>query len=309
MMREYAVEPKAIVVNWENAKYLLENFGLEQGRLISKFPDDWSNQVLNAAKNWKSVEKLRLIEKLKRVKKVIFSVKHRKFLHRGGQWLEQVLKQHELDPFHAIIVVEKPTEYNPAIVAVSEIEEDHKLFRVDRTQKIQRVGSEIANALEEFLKSAKILLFIDPYFNDLEKYRETLGACLKLLQRDKLNEINCEVHHSNENFGYKMQDRINVNKKVINGVIPQGLSVDFYTWREKDLGEDFHDRYLLTDRGGVTLGAGFSEEGKDENVEITLLQHHVSQRIQQNFTRNSVTYELALPIARVFSDGKAVLIK
>ena len=307
MFQEYAVEPRALAVSWINAKYLIEKFGLEQGRLISEFPRKWLKEVYSASGNWKPVERKKLEEKLKQVKSVIFSIKYRSYDSQKGNWLTQALEQHKIDPFHAIIVKEKPVQFNAAYLEVSEIEENHGKFQVDRSQKILRVGTEIAKALEELLGSAQVIQFVDPFFSDQDKYRKTLKACLKLLNHNRINEIKCEIHHCNEKFGYRVHDCFKANKKVIEGVIPDGLCLEFFTWKEFEFGEDFHDRYLLTDRGGVILGAGFSEEGAGENVEITLLQNRVSKLTQQNFVRNSKIYDLILPVARVFSDGKVVI--
>ena len=37
MLFEYAVEPRAIGSNWKDFKYLIEKFGFDRGRLISRF--------------------------------------------------------------------------------------------------------------------------------------------------------------------------------------------------------------------------------------------------------------------------------
>jgi hypothetical protein len=39
------------------------------------------------------------------------------------------------------------------------------------------------------------------------------------------------------------------------------MTVTIYRWREKNGGADFHARYLLTDKGGIRVDAGFSAEG------------------------------------------------
>jgi len=41
-------------------------------------------------------------------------------------------------------------------------------------------------------------------------------------------------------------------------VIPTGRSIVLYSWRERDGGADFHARFLLTDKGGMKVEAGFS---------------------------------------------------
>jgi hypothetical protein len=51
-------------------------------------------------------------------------------------------------------------------------------------------------------------------------------------------------------------------------VIPEGMTITLYRWREKKGGADFHARYLLTDRGGMRIDAGFSAEGGHQTTDI-----------------------------------------
>jgi len=39
------------------------------------------------------------------------------------------------------------------------------------------------------------------------------------------------------------------------------MTVKIYCWRQNDGGADFHATYLLTDKGGIGVDAGFSAEG------------------------------------------------
>ena len=50
MHYEYAVEPAAIGSSWETFRYVIEKFGLDKGRLISRLPKKWEKRVIQAAK-------------------------------------------------------------------------------------------------------------------------------------------------------------------------------------------------------------------------------------------------------------------
>ena len=49
------------------------------------------------------------------------------------------------------------------------------------------------------------------------------------------------------------------------------MTVTIYRWRQKPGGADFHARYLLTDRGGIRVDAGFSAEGASQTTDMTLM--------------------------------------
>jgi len=45
MLYEFAVEPTCLD-NWQTFRYLIEQFGVSHGRLISRFPKDWIRLVI-----------------------------------------------------------------------------------------------------------------------------------------------------------------------------------------------------------------------------------------------------------------------
>jgi len=50
MLSEYAVEPAAIGADWRTFKDLIDRFGADKGRLISRLPTKWEKKVIEAAK-------------------------------------------------------------------------------------------------------------------------------------------------------------------------------------------------------------------------------------------------------------------
>ena len=48
------------------------------------------------------------------------------------------------------------------------------------------------------------------------------------------------------------------------------MKVTIFCWREKTGGANFHARYLLTDKGGIGIDAGFSAEGGHQTTDMHL---------------------------------------
>jgi hypothetical protein len=87
------------------------------------------------------------------------------------------------------------------------------------------------------------------------------------------------------------------------GVIPDGMTVSIVRWREKDGGEDFHARFVLTDKGGIAIDAGLSAEGNHQTTIMHLMSRGlVGQRIQA-LANPGTLYELVGPILRIDADG------
>ena len=81
------------------------------------------------------------------------------------------------------------------------------------------------------------------------------------------------------------------------------MAVVLFDWKERSGGEDFHDRFLLTEKGGMTIGAGFSADGPHQNAQIGLLDPDVLSVKLKAFDRSATVYELADRVLLVHSDG------
>lgn len=70
MIHEFAIDPVAMN-NWQNFRYLNDNFGVEHGRLISRFPKKWTKMVCNACNDnydcgkISTIDRKRIVERLK----------------------------------------------------------------------------------------------------------------------------------------------------------------------------------------------------------------------------------------------------
>jgi hypothetical protein len=303
---EYAVEPEAIGSNWENFRYLIEKFGFDRGRLISRFPKKWEKKVIHAAKaaGMREVHLASLVEKLKYAKQGKFLDLGRPYEHALG-WLENAIEQDEHQPFHAIVATEKNA--NDSIICIDEVDEDHALLKRNRDIKVARTGEEIAKTLAPLLWSAKTVLFIDPYFDvSNSRNRETLKCCLETFATNVPRSLRCEVHFGDmdNNVSTEVIEREATNWLV--GVIPDGMSVIFYAWNKKENGENIHDRFLLTQKGGVKLGGGFIANGNHQTVNISLLDFDFCECEHANFKIDATVYDLSEPVVEVFSDGRVV---
>jgi hypothetical protein len=82
------------------------------------------------------------------------------------------------------------------------------------------------------------------------------------------------------------------------------MKVTIFCWRQKTGGGDFHARYLLTDKGGIGIDAGFSAEGPHQTTDIHLMTFEFSQQKLKTFSRDATDYELVEPVIRVDGDGR-----
>lgn len=303
MLFEYAVEPQAIGSSWQNFRYLIEKFGFDRGRLISRFPKKWEREVYAAAAEMKPVERARLEIVLNQAKESKFVRSGRPYDPVMGSWLQNAIAQQAVAPFHAIIAVQNPAAHRQ-VVKVDEVDENHPLMVSAHTWEVERVGVALASALLPLLKSAKSVVFVDRFF-DISKpsYQETLKACLEAVQASGGASVGCEIHFCDHDKRPPTEIIERDAHRWIQGVLPAGMSLKLFSWKERIGGADFHARYLLTDVGGINVEAGFSAEGDHQMVQLGLLPLALAQSKLNALLRNSPVYDLVGPVLEVRSDG------
>ena len=140
--------------------------------------------------------------------------------------------------------------------------------------------------------------------NSLEtaRYQNTLRECLKILHAAN-PYATCEIHHLDLPRSPPTEAIERDARARFSTVIPRGMSVSIYRWREKEGGADFHARYLLTDRGGMRVDAGLSAEGADQKTDIALMDFELAQQRRNELSRDAQIYELVEPVLQIASNG------
>jgi len=305
MFYEYAIEPQAIGSNWATFRYIIEKFGFDKGRLISEFPKRWLREVYDATIGLPPVQKKRIEEALNQARKNKVVRFCRPYDGQAGDWLYNALKEHRRLPFHAIIARANQSG-DQAVLLADDLDELQPLMNVPHDCAVQRDAVSLSAAMKEMLRFSSRILFIDPFYDPFSaNYKSTFRECLGMVS--SLNpDAACEIH-------YRYHDRKPANgelereaARLFPGVVPKGMKVTIFCWREKVGGEDFHARYLLTERGGIAVDAGFSAEGKHQTTDMHLMSYEISQEKLKAFARGAGYYELVEPVIRVAGGGQVV---
>ena len=304
MLYEYAVEPHAIATDWPTCRYLSEKFGFNRGRLIVLYPKKWLMLAIRAAGDLPDVQKKTVVEKLRCLKRDCSIRSGRDYDPTLPDWLANAVAQHAIDPFRAVIASDN-TGGQEFVLQVNDLDETHPLFTVPHDCQVQRDVASLATAMSLMLKTARRVLFVDAYYDPFnEKYQNTLRACLGLVQTANPGAV-CEVHHLDHERSPTAEAVEREAHTIFRSVIPAGLKLTIHRWREKGDGEDFHARYLLTDKGGIRIDAGFSAEGDHQTTDMALMTFNVSQSRMRALARDADIYELVEPVLQIASGGRA----
>ena len=303
MLYEYAVEPHTIGSDWQTFRYLFEKFGFDRGRLISQFPKRWIREVYRSAEGLPDVERKRIEEALNQAKKTKVVQFGRPYDPSIGGWLDNALAQHAVEPFRAIIAGTRSAGQDAVLIA-ADVDERDALMNSPHTWQVPRVGSALAGAMGPMLRSARTILFVDRFFDIRNAhYGKTLKACLDIVHSKGASGVRCEVHYCDHDSRPSADIIEQDAHRWLRDVIPDGMSITLHAWLEKEGGEDFHARYLLTDVGGINVDAGFAAEGAHQNVQLGLLDFDFVQAKLEAFERGSTVYDLVEPVLEIVADG------
>lgn len=294
MHKEYAVEPAAIGQSWETFRYLIEKFGFSEGRLISRFPSSWARLVMEAADaaDVPPVARKRIEEKLRAKKDVVLLKSGRTYDRDLQTWIENAIASHEQDPFQAILTADE--QNNDYCLSHEEVEDTHPLIHAPTSADIPRTAVSLSGACALLLQAARDIDIVDPYLFRIENrqsgYRETIQLLLQAIYDSGKRNVTVRLHFGNANSCPPFPHIRQHVRRWFQGIIPDTFIIHFIGWNEIQGGEDFHDRFILTDRGGVQIGCGIAEIGPQENALFTLLDHGHSQNIRSRLDPQSNVY-------------------
>jgi len=269
MVYEYALEPE-LVATWTDRRdfrYFIERFGLGQGRVVSRYPKRWAALVWEAFGGTGDLDRKRLEELLAHFKERMVRRTDIRW-EPDLAWLANAEREHERRPFHAILARTNPRRSEYVLIGEEVDELSTPLWSVDRAPPA-REAYEMANALAPLLRCSSVVIFVDPYIGQgRSDHRRTIEAFLDRTMRGRPGPRpdRVEIHTAAETCG--SDDFIRARFR---GCVPDGLHVVVRRLEQRQSGEKLHNRYVLTDLGGVLFGIGLDQGAAGETEDITLL--------------------------------------
>ena len=275
MIHEYALEPE-LVATWTDritCRYFKESFGLGQGRLVSRYPKRWNRLVRDAFRGNNDLAQKRLEELLVHLSERMVRRSNIQWDADSTSWLENAEREHERRPFHAILALTDPNNHSHVLTESKMDGDSATRWTVRRGRSVARNAAEIADAVTPLLRCCSDVIFVDPYFGpERSRYRRPFEAFLERVVRQRPDEIpkRIEVHTGVEHTGTEEFFRGECEKRL-RRCVPEGMRVIVRRLKQKQDGERLHNRYILTDLGGVTFGIGLDDGNEGETDDITLM--------------------------------------
>ena len=267
LIHDYALEPELLVECTRNKSLyryfvLYKKFSWDTGRVVVEYPDSctWRGLVKGLVHTKRSEA---LLTHLQRTQIIRLAVPWNNTL----TWLDNAWREHDCHPFHVILADDRtPPLGHPAIVCKTAILSGTPITLADPPTSItvDRTAASMAACIKPMLRYAKRIRFIDPHFdpNDPE-YQTSLRKFLSIIcYSGRSGSVTLEYHASANGSGANWTAFKKNCQTNLSCLIPKGFSITIHRWWNKSGGERFHNRYILTDIGGVQLGNSIKEQPK-----------------------------------------------
>jgi hypothetical protein len=277
MIYEYALEPE-LVASWHDAasyRYFVEQLGFGTGRVVSRYPEEWQKLVWNAFQSAFGATAGQIRQK--RIE-VLLTQLARPEVNRPGYrwdnastWLTNAENEHARIPFHAILARSNPDDNSNVIRAEDVISGTAAAWAAPISIPIKRTAESIADCVASMLRCSTKILFVDPYFRAIKpEFNKSLAAFLQRVAGQD-SQITVELHTADRDDAPPFSMFKKECETYLPRIVPVGLTLIIRRWRQREGGRGMHNRYILTDIGGVKFGWGFGEGKPGESDDVSLL--------------------------------------
>jgi len=284
MIKEFAVEPEAIVSSYRDFSYIVEKFGVCEGRVISRFPKTWKRLVYEAAqaRHQGKVEGKKIEERLRRLPDEVLVAMSRPA--GTGGWIEVAIAEHQRQPFDYLIT--KAPQGIAEAVLVEDLDGEHPCLQITREISIPREPEAMASACAFLVKTAKVIKIIDPHLDfSKSRFREPFKAFMKHVRTGTQIEI-----YRGMDDGGPTRDFLRQNaERFLQTALPVGVHARIFLLPAGPM----HNRFLLTDLGGVKFGVGLdaATDNAAPEDELSLMVPYVWQSRWGHYSRGELLGE------------------
>ncbi|MFZ4857198.1 MAG: hypothetical protein ACOYL3_12455 [Desulfuromonadaceae bacterium] len=270
MIHAFALEPE-LVATWGNKsdyRYFFDKFGLGTPRIVLEYPRsaDWKGRVLKAAEGAGDFELQRITALIGILTERMAKFVPKSPLEATHSWLEQAV----LEKISPIIAKDNPRNNPKVIIGSSLGEAEHPQWNLKQGIPVRRSAREMASSIYTLLSASSEIIFVDPHFGiENPRYRRPFEAFLKAIQHGRRTPVQRVIIMTSAKVRFSFFKSECVER--IPQIAPRGLQVTCIRLSDAQKPEKLHNRYILTDIGGVQFATGLDDGSEFETDDVTIL--------------------------------------
>ncbi len=306
MFFEVAVHPE-VAARW-GRRDLFRNpareLGMDARRILAKYPrGTWVREVRSAFAGLSAADRgdpKRFEAMLSAVAMgVVSDTRPKRLPSEDTPWTEAVLQLHQLGVAHRFraIVVPRLAGGADEVITTAEAAESGEApcWNIEPVEVVARSAAELVDALAPLLRCSRHIRLVDPYFDIAKRtFREPFETMLAVLEERGVWR-SLELHAACENAGGGRTAAF-AQQSLEQGLsrrLPVGREMTVFLWQEQDRGEKLHNRYVLTEVGGVAFGTGLDQGQGGQTDDLHPLSSRQHERRWRQYRRDGADFHLA----------------
>ena len=295
MLYEYAVDP-SLLSDIHHCRTIFDNFKPERGKLIADVPRKWQQEAFRAINRMPSEQCRPVMRKTLKghldrlMKEALCSNRQTPQWDRKVEsWLAHALAAQGAQPYAAILAADTSREpvctYALGDLFLSAPECWNALTEI----AVPRTAQDIVEALMPLFRISKQIMLIDRHLYPGEvRARRVLREIIRRVPEYNfgrgVSKITLHVSDHRQDMQSSMVQHLLPH-------LPRGLEVACCAWPKATE----HDRFAVTDVGGIQLGAGFDERTHDgtQQVLMSLIDNQQRRRLLATFS-SEPTYRASI---------------
>ena len=289
MIHAYAIQPE-VVKTWVEDRRLfgriIGEFGRGTPRVFLEIPkfSKWRKAIFKLCEGIDDLARARLEALFK-----FFAdcrVRRENVPYDGEKdWLENAESEYGREPFEAIIALSNPRKKESVLLNDDVGDYQNAKWKKPLAKTPLRNANDLSEAVQGLLKNSQKIYIIDFYFNpSKQRYTKVFDAYVDCLGSSTPIHVFCG---SEKNLGLKHFEK--ESRKLVERY--EGKStLSFGRWKERDHGgERFHNRYILSNLGGVILGGGIDQDlsqDSKQTEDINLMSKEQYERHWDTYVDN-----------------------
>ena len=215
------------------------------------------------------------------------------------EWCKEALASHKNLPLNGIIVSSDTKNFyhkNSLVESVEKLSSSTKCTwwsPEDGSIRLKRNIDDYKDALKLILRHANSIMFIDPYIHpEKSEYADFIQLLKAASNRpSKSPQLRVEIHTKIHNIpGKSWEESLRIIKNTFQNkfAVPSqsNLKVEVFIW------DDFHDRYLISNLGGIQVPYGFGTSTAPTLTTWSRLGRSDRDDVQLEFARESDQHKL-----------------
>ncbi|MCC1497998.1 hypothetical protein [Alcanivorax sp. 1008] len=300
MIKEYAIDPEIIFETAKDEKasrQLKKAFGVGRPRIASTFPKQKPQKWASFCRQFTPADILPMAQQ--RADALIDAFKDA-CVHRGGVissgtegWPDDVIAENQRLAFDVVLSNRELDLQN--LLPLDQIDEEGSLWECEEQFQPQRTEEGLCSVVGNLLACSKKIVVVEPYARN---NRAIVSICAFIQtafrNRRPSEPLQFQVLYRNDDGGERVADFIldQVSRRL--GRIEYEFELTVKGLIEYPRGEAIHNRYILTELGGVSFGYGTDVGEEFHTDDVILLHKEMRQRRWDQYVEEPLGFQVGV---------------